>query len=404
MSRPWLRSGHELAADLAHAAVRNHDLRRDVGARDPDRRHQPRPGLPRHRRAPRDARGREGGDRRRVATSTRPAPACPSCWRRWPRTSSASTASPLDPGSQVLVTAGRHRGDRVGGPRAVRARRRGGHLRALLRLVCRHDRPRRRDPPHVGAAVPRLRGRRGVAAGGLLAAHAARPAQHAAQPDREGLHAGRARAGRRPGAGARRVGRHRRGLRAPRLRRRRARADGDPAGDVRPHHHDQLGRQDVLGHGLEGRLALGAGRGGRGRAHRQAVPHLRRVGALPAGRRAGPRARRRGVCRARAPPSRPSATCCARRSRRRACRWPARRAPTSSSRTPRPSGRSTGSSSRGGCRTSPGWWGCRSRSSTTTRTPHRTLVRFAFCKRDEVLLEASHRLAAAGTPPHHPAG
>ncbi len=34
----------------------------------------------------------------------------------------------------------------------------------------------------------------------------------------------------------------------------------------------------------------------------------------------------------------------------------------------------------------------------------RTLVRFAFCKRDEVLLEASHRLAAAGTPPHVTAG
>ena len=103
----------------------------------------------------------------------------------------------------------------------------------------------------------------------------------------------------------------------------RARADGDAAGDARPHHHDQLGRQDVLGHRLEGRLAVRAGRGGRGRAHRQAVPHLRRVRAVPAGRGAGPRARRRGVCRAARTRSRPSATCCARRSRRRACRWPA---------------------------------------------------------------------------------
>ena len=105
MPRPWLRSGHELAADLAHAALRDDDLRRDVGARGPDRRHQPRAGLPRHRRASRDARGGQGRDRRRAATSTRPAPACPSCSRRSPRTRSASTGSSLDPG----VAGARHR-------------------------------------------------------------------------------------------------------------------------------------------------------------------------------------------------------------------------------------------------------------------------------------------------------
>ena len=54
-------------------------------------------------------------------------------------------------------------------------------------------------------------------------------------------------------------------------------------------------RQDLLGDRLEGRLALRARRGGRGCAHRQAVPHVRRVGPVPAGCGPRPGARRRGV-------------------------------------------------------------------------------------------------------------
>ena len=54
---------------------------------------------------------------------------------------------------------------------------------------------------------------------------------------------------------ARSARRHRRGLRAPRLRRR-ARAARDAARHARAHRHDLVGRQDVLVHRLEDRLGL----------------------------------------------------------------------------------------------------------------------------------------------------
>ncbi len=77
------------------------------------------PGLPRHRRPEEVARGRR---RARcatgAATSTRRARASPSCAPRSPSTSSGSTASSYDPDTEVLVTAGRHRGDRRGDARA----------------------------------------------------------------------------------------------------------------------------------------------------------------------------------------------------------------------------------------------------------------------------------------------
>ena len=71
-----------------------------------DRRGQPRPGLPRHRRA---ARGRRGGDRRHPRRP-QPVPAraghpgAAAGGRR--RTSSASTGSTVDPDTEVLVTTG----------------------------------------------------------------------------------------------------------------------------------------------------------------------------------------------------------------------------------------------------------------------------------------------------------
>ena len=46
------------------------------------------------------------------------------------------------------------------------------------------------------------------------------------------------------------------------------------------------------------------------------------------------------------------------------------------------------------CRSGPAWWRCPRRSSTTTEAGRR-LVRFAFCKRTEVLAEASPGCAAA---------
>ncbi len=60
----------------------------------------------------------------------------------------------------------------------------------------------------------------------------------------------------------------------------------EPAGDGRPHADHLVGGQDLLGHGLEGRLGEWPGGGHRGGADGQAVPHLCRVGAVPAGGRA----------------------------------------------------------------------------------------------------------------------
>ena len=170
---------------------------------------------------PRDARGGGRGDPRRAQPVPARARRARAAARPSPRTSSASTASTSTPTGGAGHGRG-HRGDRRGGARAVRAGRRGRHLRALLRLLRRHDRAgRRASAAHVGAAVPRLRRRRGRAAGGVLAAHPAGAAQHPAQPDRQGLHprASSSCVGE-LAARARRVGGHRRGLRAPGLRRR----------------------------------------------------------------------------------------------------------------------------------------------------------------------------------------
>ena len=95
------------------------------------------------------------------------------------------------------------------------------------------------DPDALAAAItPRARGA---------------AAQHAAQPDRQGVLARGAGAGRRRLHRARPDRGHRRGLRAPRVRRR-ARPARDAARDGRADADDLLARQDVLGHGLEDRL------------------------------------------------------------------------------------------------------------------------------------------------------
>ena len=70
-----------------------------------------------------------------ASTSTRPAAASPCCARRSPSTSSASTASTADPDREVLVTAGATEALAATLLALTRARRRGGHLRAVLRLV-----------------------------------------------------------------------------------------------------------------------------------------------------------------------------------------------------------------------------------------------------------------------------
>ena len=123
-------------------------------------------------------------------------------------------------------------------------------------------------------------------------AHPRGDPEHAEQPDREGLLARGARGDRRAVRRARLPGDHRRDLRAHPLRRARARADRDAAGDARAHDHDQRAEQDLLGDRLAHRLRdRAAGADGR---HPQGAR-------LPDGRRRRARCRRRGSRRSRSP-------------------------------------------------------------------------------------------------------
>ncbi|HTH06351.1 MAG TPA: aminotransferase class I/II-fold pyridoxal phosphate-dependent enzyme [Ilumatobacteraceae bacterium] len=124
-----------------------------------------------------------------------------------------------------------------------------------------------------------------------LAAHQAPAAQHAAQPDRQGLRRGGAGRDRRARHRARPDRRRRRGLRAPRLPRRHPRPDRHPARHGRAHADDLVRRQDVQHHGLEDRVDVRAGADRHCRQDGQAVPHLRQRGPVPAGHRRRPAAR-----------------------------------------------------------------------------------------------------------------
>ena len=100
-----------------------------------------------------------------------------------------------DPDGEILVTAGATEAVAATILGALRAGRRGGLLRAVLRLVRGLDRTGRRGPP-AGDAAPRpgrpVRLRPGRTARGVLPAYPAGAAQLAAQPDRQGLHRRRA--------------------------------------------------------------------------------------------------------------------------------------------------------------------------------------------------------------------
>ena len=228
------------------------------------------------------------------------------------------------------------------------------------------------------------------------AAHAAPPAELAAQPDRQGVLARRARA-RSPSSRVEHdlARRHRRGLRAPRVRRR-ARPARDAARDARPHGHDLVGRQDVLVHRWKVGWAVRAPRARRRGADREAVPHLRERRAVPVRDRGRARPRRRLLRRVPSPSLREKRDrLCAGLGRRRLRRRSRRPAPTSSPPTSARSARPTtarvlpraaasaaaSSRSRASC-------------STTTRSAGAPLVRFACCKRLDVLDDAVARLKA----------
>ena len=299
----------------------------------------------------------------------------------------------VDPETEVLVTAG--------ATEAIAA--------ALLALCEPGDEVLTFEPTYdsygaaaamAGAALrvvtlepPDLRRRRRRAGPSRHAPDPPAAAQLAAQPHRQGVQPRGARRHRRAVRRARPHRGHRRGLRAPRLRRRARAALATLPGHGRAHAHHLVGGQDVLVHRLEDRLGVRAGRAGRGGAHGQAVPHLRQRRPVPARGGGRPRPARLVLRRSCATRWRPSATCCATASRRPASRCTGRQAPTSSPPTPAPSGSTTAPSSAACCPSAAGWWRCRAPPSTSDPERGRHLVRFAFCKRDEVLDEAVARLA-----------
>ncbi len=242
----------DLPCSGAAARGARHDrFRRDVGAGPRDRLGQPRPGLSRHRRA--DRGGRRRGRRhpgRGEPVLTRPRAARPAAGdRRAPATVLRPRARPGDRGRGDDR---RHRGGRRRAARAGRPGRRGRGAGAVLRLLRRLHPDGRRgagagDP--AGAGLP---ARPRPAARGGHRPDPADPAQQPAQPDWHRADGGRADRGRRPRRRAGPGRRDRRGLRAHDVRR-----GAPPAGHV-PRHagahpHDQLGRQDLLLHRLEGR-------------------------------------------------------------------------------------------------------------------------------------------------------
>ena len=289
-------------------ALHHHDLRHHVRVGDGDRarstsaRASPTPTAPRscaRSRSPPSGRG---------ATSTRPGNGIPELRQAVAAHQRAWYGLELDPETEVLVT--------VGATEAIAA--------TLLALCEPGDEVVMFEPTYDSYAAVRGHGRRRAAAGPPAPArlvlrprragrrrrapHQARAAQLAAQPDRQGVLAGRAGAGRRPLCRPRPPGGDRRGLRAPGLRRV-ARPAGHPARHARPHPHHLVGRQDVLLHRVEGGLGERPRAAGRRGAGGQAVPDLHQPGPVPAGHRPRPRvpARRHGAPRRRARgPARPA--------------------------------------------------------------------------------------------------
>ena len=284
------------------------------------RRDQPRAGLPRHRRTAADA----GGRRARHRVGAQPVPAGARDARAADRDRGAPAAvlrARGGPGPRGAGDGGRHRGHRRGGPRAVRAGRRGGDAssRTTTPTPPRSPWPARYGGPRCCASptsrsTRRRCGRRSpprtrlvllntphnptgkVFSRAELELVCALAREHDAWVVTDEVYEHLVFDG----------------------------AEHVPVatlpGMAIAHPHHLLGRQDLLGDGVEGRLgARPRGRGG-GRADGQAVPHLRGQRAVPAGggRGAGagglpctPGWRRR---------CRPSATCCARACAPAGCR------------------------------------------------------------------------------------
>ena len=330
---PWQRAASGaglLGADGAMAATIFAEMSA-LAARDGV--DQPRPGLPRRGRSRCSARGRARGDR----GGRQPVPARPrhaGAARGDRRAPAAVLRHRLDPDREVLVTAGATEALAAAILALVEHRRRGRHLRAVLRRVRRAHRARHAASTAPSrCAAPTSSPTSTTSRAAVTRPHARHPAQHPAQPHRRRLRRRGARADRRAGRAARRHHRHRRGLRAPDVRRR-AHPHRHPAWSARPHRHHLVAAarpsapRDGRSAGSRRRPAPGS------RARGQAVPHLRERCAVPARHRRGAAAS--PILSSRMPRARcaPSATCSRRDSPRRGSRSGFRRRVTSSSRMP----------------------------------------------------------------------
>ncbi len=156
--------------------------------------------------------------------------------------------------------------------------RRGPAAGAVLDDLPRTDRPRRRHvgrPPH--RRVHRLPGHRRAARSGPHACHQGAGVRLAVEPDRCGLPRGRGAGHRRVGRRARHLGRHRRDLRAPHLRRPHVPLDADAGARAGRHlRRAQRRGQDLRHDRLAGRLDDRSGRRDQGRHQPPVALHLQR--------------------------------------------------------------------------------------------------------------------------------
>ena len=270
--------------ELPFRRARRQRLRGHVAPGARARRGQSRPGLPRRSRPRRRARQGGRGGRRRlepISADARPAGTARGGRRSLPAVPGARARSRARGDGDL----GRDRGDRRRADGADRARRRGRAVPADVRRLSAAGSPRRRraEVRHAEAAAVDLR--RGRSRRRLLAAHARRPVQQSAQPDRRRLRP-RVAGDSRPRLRApRRDRRLRRGLGARGVRRPQpSAADGD-GGHARAHGQDRLGRQDLLADRLEGRLRYGCA--GAAARPRQGAPvhHLHHAAQPPGGGR-----------------------------------------------------------------------------------------------------------------------
>ena len=375
--------GETTAAERPHGPDGHHDLRRDVRAGRGHRLGQPRPGLPGHRRAaPRSPRPPSRAIRAGHGNQYPPGPGIPELRAAIAAHQQRFYGLGYDPDTEVLVTAG--------ATEAIAA--------ALLALFEPGDEVIAFEPYYDsyaaciamagGVRVPVTLRRAGLPAGPRRAGAAVTPRTRLLLLNSPHNPTGKvftrdelaaiAELARR----ARPAGGHRRGLRAPGLRRR-AHPDRHAARHARAHRARSPRRGKTFSFtGWKIGWVTALRRAGHRRAHRQAVPHLRQ-------RRPVPARHRRGACGL------------PRRVLRRHRRRPAGQA-RPAVRRPGRGGlrRSTGpqgtyfvttdirAARRGRrprvlprpARAGPAWSPSRPWSSTTTRTPGRPLVRFAFCK------------------------